>query len=76
MTDEFAILQFSNYSKPDILSGYTLDDNVRALLAFTMHYQIYDDDIDLKYIKKYLDFIKYILDKDNKMYNMVNYRNN
>jgi hypothetical protein len=36
MTDESGILQFSKYGNPDPLSGYTLDDNARALLVFLM----------------------------------------
>jgi hypothetical protein len=34
MTDESGILQFSKYGNPDPLSGYTLDDNARALMVF------------------------------------------
>lgn len=33
MTDECGILQFSRLSYPDPLSGYTLDDNARALMV-------------------------------------------
>lgn len=33
MTDEFAFLQFSKNDNPDPESGYTLDDNARALLV-------------------------------------------
>lgn len=32
MTDQNGILQFSRLNKPDPLSGYTLDDNARALI--------------------------------------------
>lgn len=34
MTDATGILQFSQYGNPDPMSGYTLDDNARALLVF------------------------------------------
>lgn len=33
MTDDFGIIQFSNKNQPDIKSGYTLDDNTRALIV-------------------------------------------
>ncbi|MEN6461804.1 MAG: hypothetical protein ABFC94_10595, partial [Syntrophomonas sp.] len=36
MTDDAGILQFSKYENPDPLSGYTLDDNARALLVTLM----------------------------------------
>ena len=39
MTTEFGILQFSNFSKPDPESGYTLDDNARALINIIMYYK-------------------------------------
>lgn len=32
MTDDFGFFQFSLYTKPDRKSGYTLDDNARALI--------------------------------------------
>lgn len=36
MTDKSGILQFSQYEKPDPRSGYTLDDNARALLVIML----------------------------------------
>ncbi len=39
MTDSFGMLQFSKLSQPAIDSGYTVDDNARALLVAGMHFQ-------------------------------------
>ncbi|MBK6902805.1 MAG: glycosyltransferase [Saprospirales bacterium] len=61
MTTEFGMIQFSKISQPDLDSGYTLDDNARALIAITMHYELTGDEEDLNYIRIYLDFIKYCL---------------
>jgi glycosyltransferase involved in cell wall biosynthesis len=58
MTTELGIIQFSKISIPDIASGYTLDDNARALVAFCMHYKLTEDKADLPYILIYLDFIE------------------
>ncbi|WP_264538085.1 glycosyltransferase [Flavobacterium sp. N1736] len=58
MTTELGIIQFSNISIPDLESGYTLDDNARALVAFCMHYKLTEDKDDLPYILIYLDFIE------------------
>ncbi|OXA88915.1 glycosyltransferase [Flavobacterium hercynium] len=58
MTTELGIIQFSKISIPDIESGYTLDDNARALVAFCMHYKLTEDKDDLPYILIYLDFIE------------------
>lgn len=57
MTTDLGIIQFSKISIPDITSGYTLDDNARALIAFCLHYKQTQDKEDLPYILIYLDFI-------------------
>ena len=33
LTTDFGMIQFSKINQPDINSGYTLDDNARALIA-------------------------------------------
>ncbi|AXB58318.1 glycosyltransferase [Flavobacterium fluviale] len=58
LTTELGIIQFSKISIPDLDSGYTLDDNARALIAFCMHYKLTQDKDDLAYILIYLDFIQ------------------
>lgn len=58
LTTDLGIIQFSKISIPDIESGYTLDDNARALIAFCMHYKLTKDKEDLPYILIYLDFIE------------------
>ncbi|WP_026730022.1 glycosyltransferase [Flavobacterium denitrificans] len=58
LTTDLGIIQFSKISIPDLDSGYTLDDNARALIAFCMHYQLTQDKEDLPYILIYLDFIE------------------
>ncbi|KKN30963.1 hypothetical protein LCGC14_0828860, partial [marine sediment metagenome] len=73
LTDDFGIIQFANYAKPDKSSGYTLDDNVRALIACTLYFKLFKDNTKLKLMKIYLNFIKYVHKNDNKLYNIVNY---
>jgi len=58
LTTDLGIIQFSKISIPDFESGYTLDDNARALIAFCMHYKLTQDKDDLPYILIYLDFIE------------------
>ena len=74
LTDDFGMLQFANYAKPDKLSGYTLDDNARALLACTLYFKLFEDNTKLKLMKIYLNFIKYVHKNENKLYNFVNYK--
>ncbi|MGE5393899.1 MAG: glycosyltransferase [Candidatus Saccharibacteria bacterium] len=59
MTTDFGILQFSKISQPDAGSGYTLDDNARALIAICMHYELFPNEKDLTYLQIYLNFIDY-----------------
>ncbi|WP_291287462.1 glycosyltransferase [Flavobacterium sp.] len=58
LTTDLGIIQFSKISIPDLTSGYTLDDNARALVALCMHYKLARDKDDLPYILIYLDFIE------------------
>ena len=57
LTTNMGMIQFSKISVPDIDSGYTIDDNARALIAVTKHYLITGDVQDIKLIDTYLDFI-------------------
>jgi glycosyltransferase involved in cell wall biosynthesis len=59
MTTDVGIIQFSIINQPDLSSGYTLDDNARALVAMCMHYEWSRDEADLKAIRIYLNFIQY-----------------
>lgn len=76
MTTPFGMLQFSKLNFPDINSGYTLDDNARALIAICQHYKLTHDKSDLKYIKIYLDFIIYCERQDDLFLNYVDFNNN
>lgn len=58
LTTENGIIQFSKINQPDIESGYTLDDNARALIAMCMHFELTGEYIDLAYMQTYLRFIK------------------
>jgi len=62
MTDDFGMIQFAKLSNPDKNSGYTVDDNARALLTLGLYYEKTKDKEILKYLKKYLEFLDYALD--------------
>ena len=59
MTTNIGIIQFSKVNQPDIGSGYTLDDNARALVATGMYYKWSGDEAQLTDMRKYLRFIRY-----------------
>lgn len=72
LTTSFGIIQFSIINQPDINSGYTLDDNARALVVFCQHYKLTNNNDDLVYINRYLNFIKYCFQEDGYFLNYVN----
>jgi glycosyltransferase involved in cell wall biosynthesis len=69
MTTEFGFVQFAQLSIPDLDSGYTLDDNSRALIALCQHFELTLDIRDVYLIKTYLDFIEYSFDSNESMLN-------
>ncbi len=71
MTTQFGMIQFSKINHPDPSSGYTLDDNARALVAMCMHYELFDRKRDLAYLKIYLDFIERCLQPDGSFLNYI-----
>jgi len=71
LTTSFAMIQFSVVNQPDLDSGYTLDDNARALVAMCQHYELTHDPADLEYIKKYFNFIKFCFQSDGYFLNYV-----
>lgn len=71
LTTSFGMIQFSNINQPDIDSGYTLDDNARAMVALCQQYELTKDKEDLKYIRIYFNFIKYCLQSDGYFLNYV-----
>ncbi|MBN1767036.1 MAG: glycosyltransferase [Prolixibacteraceae bacterium] len=58
MTSDVGIIQFSKINHPDLGSGYTLDDNARALIALCMHYELTSNNSDLPCLQTYLNFIE------------------
>ena len=71
LTTPFGMIQFSKINQPDIDSGYTLDDNARALVAICQHFELTNDEADLKYINLHFDFIKYCFQSDDYFLNYV-----
>ena len=76
LTDNFGIIQFANQSNPDVQSGYTLDDNARALLASAMHYEKFKEYKQLRMMKTYLEYINFVKSSDGKLYNFVDKKHN
>jgi len=58
LTTDIGMIQFSKINQPDIESGYTLDDNARALIASCMHFKSTGHIDSVKRIITYFNFIK------------------
>jgi len=71
MTTHFGLIQFSKINQPDPKSGYTLDDNARAMVAMCMHYELTADKSDLTAIQTYLDFMKFCLQHSGSFLNYI-----
>jgi glycosyltransferase involved in cell wall biosynthesis len=64
LTTDYGMLQFSKFSEPDPESGYTLDDNARALIDMVMYYSHCQDDETLRLADIYLHFMEDIQRED------------
>lgn len=72
LTTKTGIIQFSKLSEPDIESGYTLDDNSRALIALSMYFAQKKEPSVLPLLNTYLSFIEFCQQPDGSFLNYVN----
>jgi glycosyltransferase involved in cell wall biosynthesis len=72
LTTGFGMIQFSRINHPDLDSGYTLDDNARALIVMCQHFELTRDNADIKNITIYFNFIKHCLQSEGNFLNYVN----
>lgn len=75
LTTEQGIIQFAKISIPDLDSGYTLDDNARALIVVLMHYTKFRLKENLYYIDLYLSFIERCQTETGKFVNYIDEHN-
>ncbi|MEX0673065.1 MAG: glycosyltransferase [Candidatus Paceibacterota bacterium] len=73
MTDKTGMFQFAELADPDSKSGYTLDDNARALIACSWWYQRRRDGAPLSLATRYLDLMAYMMSEDGTFHNYVNH---
>ncbi|HHV61312.1 MAG TPA: glycosyltransferase [Firmicutes bacterium] len=73
LTDCTGIIQHSVFSIPDYQSGYTTDDNARALRAALQLYDLTSDTRMLELAVKYMGFLAYTQDERGKWRNFVGY---
>jgi glycosyltransferase involved in cell wall biosynthesis len=71
MTTDFGMIQFAKITCPDLSSGYTLDDNARALIVVAKHFELTGKFSDLPLIQTYLRFILFCQQEDGSFLNYV-----
>ncbi|MEI6347411.1 MAG: glycosyltransferase [Bacteroidota bacterium] len=71
MTTNTGMIQFSKINQPDLSTGYTLDDNARAMVASCMYFDSSKDNQCIADIRKYLGFIKFCQQPDGGFMNYV-----
>lgn len=73
MTDCFGLIQHANYSLPDLRTGYTTDDNARALVVVLKHHRRYGDRLSRDLAYRYLAFLMYAQTPEGRFHNFVSY---
>jgi uncharacterized protein YyaL (SSP411 family) len=73
LTDCFGLIQHANYGLPDFRTGYTADDNARALVAAVKHHHLYGQPISLTLAERYLSFLMYAQTPDGRFHNFIGY---
>jgi hypothetical protein len=73
MTDCFGLIQHANYSIPDFRTGYTTDDNARALVVAVKHHRLYGDQLSRDLAYRYLAFLMYAQTPEGRFHNFVSY---
>ncbi len=76
LTTLFGMIQFSKINLPDIDSGYTIDDNARAMVALCQYYELTFDQNVLPLINIYLEFIRFCQQDDGQFLNYVDEQEN
>lgn len=74
MTTDVGLVQFAKLNQPDMDSGYTLDDNARALIVICEYYKMTENKELIPALKKYFSFILSCQRHDGKFLNYVDER--
>lgn len=73
MTDDTGIVQHSKHTTVDRTTGYTTDDNSRALIAAVKYYNKFRSTQVLTLINTYLSFLYHAQRKDGYLHNLMSY---
>ncbi len=74
LTDNVGVIHHAKHSIPNRKTGYTLDDNARALIVAAKYYGLFKSQQSLKLIKAYLSFLHYMQKEDGTFHNLLDYK--
>lgn len=72
LTDDFGVIQFARLAEPDPGSGYTVDDNARALVFAVRYYYQNKSATALRLANIYLKYLAFVQQADGAFANYVN----
>jgi len=73
LTDDVGVIQHSKFSVPDRSTGYTTDDNARALVFVAKMTQLASDQLFVELARKYLSFLKLMHGEAGGVHNFLGY---
>ena len=73
ITDGTGVIQHAKHSVCDRSTGYTVDDNARALIAVIKYHNLFKSEQDLKLINTYLSFLYHAQRDDGYIHNLMSY---
>ena len=73
MTDDTGMFQHARYSLPDLVEGYTTDDNARALIMAVMLYERLQKPAYLALVYRYLSFVLHAQNESGGFRNFMTY---
>ena len=76
LTDRTGIIQHSIYAIPNRRTGYTSDDNSRALVLALRHHELSGSRRSLKLVSTYLSFLHYAQLPNGKFHNFMSFDQN
>ena len=73
LTDCFGLIQHANHALPDYRTGYTTDDNARALVVAAKHHKLHGDPRSRDLAARYLAFLLFAQKDDGRFHNFIGY---
>lgn len=71
LTNDFGVVQFAKRTRPDLRSGYSLDDNARALMIGVSEWKRSQTKKAMNLMERYLTFLEFVQQPSGRFVNIV-----